>query len=136
MRSGAVLLGALACGPAGSDAGAEAPAVVAELGEWFDLALGQRADVAGFRVEFARVAEDSRCPEAVQCVQAGNAAVAFAVESEAGKATLTLHTDRTPRAAAAMGRALRLVELRPRPAEGAPPDSAAYEATLIVEPAP
>lgn len=136
MRSAAALLGALACGPAASDAGPDPPAVEAELGERFDLGLGQRADVAGFRVEFARVVEDSRCPEAVQCVQAGNAAVAFAVESEAGSATLTLHTGREPRAAAVMARALRLVELRPRPAEGTLPDSLGYEATLIVEPAP
>jgi hypothetical protein len=82
------------------------------------------------------VAEDSRCPADVECAQAGNAAAAFAVESEAGSATLTLHTGREPRRAAAMGRALNLIELRPRPAQGAPPDSIAYVATLVVEPAP
>jgi hypothetical protein len=110
--------------------------VEAAYGERFDLGLGERADVAGFRVAFTRVAEDSRCPEDARCVQAGNAAAAFAVESEAGSATLTLHTDREPRRAAVMGHALRLVELRPRPKEGAPPHSAAYAATLIVETAP
>ncbi|CAN5848275.1 hypothetical protein BH20GEM1_BH20GEM1_06650 [soil metagenome] len=132
----ALLLGALACGPEDSDARADAPVVKADLGERFELALGERADVAGFRVAFVRVAEDLRCPEAVLCAQDGNAAVAFAVKSEAGSATLTLHTDREPRAAAAMGHALRLVELRPRPAEGVLRHSTNYQATLIVEPAP
>jgi hypothetical protein len=97
--------------------------VEAAYGERFDLGLGERADVAGFRVAFTRVVEDSRCPEDARCVQAGSA-------------TLTLHTDREPRRAAVMGHALRLVELRPRPKEGAPPHSAAYAATLIVETAP
>ena len=90
----------------------------------------------GFRVVFRRIAEDSRCPAGARCVQAGNAAAAFSVGSEAGSATLTLHTDREPRRAAAMGRALRLIALRPRPAEGAAPDTAAYVATLLVDLAP
>jgi hypothetical protein len=131
-----LLFATLACGPGDPDSAADAPAVEAAYGERFDLVLGERADVAGFRVAFTRVAEDSRCPEDARCVQAGNAAAAFAVESEAGSATLTLHTDREPRRAAVMGRALRLIELRPRPMEGALPDSAAYVATLIVETAP
>lgn len=138
MRSTAVLLllSSLACGRGGSSADAEPPTVEAAYGERFGLSVGERADVGGFRVAFTRVSEDSRCPEDVRCVQAGNAAAAFAVEGDAGSATLTLNTDREPRWAAAMGHALNLVELRPRPANGALPDPAAYEATLVVEPAP
>ncbi len=137
MRRAAVLLTlpALACG-SGPSSEPDAPTVEAAYGERFDLSLGERADVAGFHVAFARVSEDSRCPEDVQCVHAGNAAAAFGVEREAGRATLTLNTDREPRRAAAMGHALRLVELRPRPVGGALPDSEAYEATLVVEPEP
>ena len=129
-----LFLPVLACEPGSPGADPDAPAVEAAYGERFNLSPGERADVGGFRVAFARVAEDSRCPPEVRCVQAGNAAAAFAVESDAGSATLTLHTDREPRRAAAMGYALSLVELRPRPVEGALPDSAAYEATLVVEP--
>ncbi len=135
----AIVLGALACSD-GSGAGGGAAAIgdaVVETayGEPFDLGLGERALVAGeFRVTFDRVAEESRCPEGAECVQAGNAAAAFAVESDAGSATLTLNTGREPRRAAAMGGELRLVELSPRPDAGA--GTSAYEATLIVSPAP
>jgi hypothetical protein len=124
----------LACGRGEPGGGPDPPAVEAAYGEPFDLSLGERAHVGGFRVVFKRVAEDSRCPEGMRCVQARNAAAAFAVESDAGSATLTLNTDREPRGAAAMGYGLRLVELRPSPT--VPPDSTAYVATLVVDPAP
>jgi hypothetical protein len=69
-------------------------------------------------------------------VEAGNAAAAFAVASDAGRATLTLNTGHDPRSAAAMGGRLRLVELAPPPRADAPTDSEAYVATVIVSPAP
>jgi hypothetical protein len=129
-----LLITALACGPAEEG---ERPGVEADYGERFDLSLGERAVVEGvLRVAFARVSEDSRCPEGVECVQAGNAAAVLAVESDVGSATLTLHTGRVPRQAATMGYMVRLVELRPQPAGGAPVDSAAYRASLVVERAP
>jgi hypothetical protein len=131
-----LLLGTLACGPGDHEGSPEAPVVEAGYGQRFDLGLGERADVDGFRVVFTRIAEDSRCPEGAECVQAGNAAAAFSVGSEEGSATLTLHTDREPRRAAAMGRALRLIELRPRPVAEVRPDTVGYVATLLVEPAP
>lgn len=111
--------------------------VKASYGEPFELRLGARALVAGeFRVTFERVAEESRCPTGAECVQAGNAAAAFAVESDVGNATLTLNTGRAPESAAAMGGELRLVELGPPPRAGAVSDTSAYVATLIVSPAP
>jgi hypothetical protein len=129
-----LLFSAFTCGQAEET---ETPAVEADYGERFVLALGDHSDVGGrFRVTFARVSEDSRCPEGVECVQAGNAAATFAVESEEGSASLTLNTGREPRRAAAMGHVLGLIDLRPRPSTGAPVDSAAYEATLMVEPVP
>jgi hypothetical protein len=128
-----LLISALGCGPAEE---AERPAVEADYGERFELSLGERAVVEGvLRVAFARVSEDSRCPEG-ECLQAGNAAAVLAVESDVGSATLTLNTGREPRQAATMGYTLRLVELRPQPADGAPVDSAAYRASLVVERAP
>lgn len=135
----ATLVAALACGGESEEASGNGQAAVVEAayGEPFDLELGARALVGGeFGVRFDRVAEDSRCPEAARCLQAGNGAAAFAVESEAGRATLTLNTDREPRRAAAAGRELRMVELDPRPRADAPPDTSAYVATVIVSPAP
>lgn len=123
----------LACGPSGH----AAPSVRAGYGESFVLALGETAEVGdAYRVRFDRVSEDSRCPADARCVQAGNAAAAFGVESERGSATLTLHTDRAPRSAAAMGGELTLMDLAPLPATGVEPDSADYRATVIVRPAP
>ena len=132
---------ALACGGGSGEGGGPAevgePVVEAPYGEPFELRLGERGLVAGeFRVTFERVAEESRCPVDAQCVEAGNAAAAFAVGSDAGTATLTLNTGREPGSAAAMGGQLRLVELAPRPHARGVTDSSAYVATLIVSPAP
>lgn len=113
------------------------PAQRAAYGDRFTLRLGESAVVdGGYRIRFTRVGEDSRCPEAVECAPGGSAAAAFAIDSRRGSATLTLHTDREPRKAAAMGGEVSLVELLPRPLGGAPPDTADYRATLIVEEAP
>lgn len=135
MRSTAIVLAALACGGGpGEGTGEVGDAVaVARYGEPFDLELGERAEVAGeFSVTFQRVAEESRCPVGVACVAEGNAAAAFAVESDAGSATLTLNTSREPRSAAAMGGELRLLGLMPEPRADRAADSLKYEATLMV----
>lgn len=130
----ACFLVALACGEAGTPG---EPPLQASYGEPFDLPLGRRASVGGeLRVTFARVAEDSRCPTGADCPEPGNAAAVFAVAGDRGSATLTLHTGREPRRIAAAGHALELVELRPARSSGEPPDSADYEATLVVRPAP
>ena len=136
----AAVVAALACGGAEDRSEPAEPArelVSAAYEVPFDLAIGERALVAGaLHVAFERVAEETRCPEGVRCVQAGNAAAAFAVEGGAGSATLTLNTGREPRSAAAAGHELRLVGLEPRPPADVAIDAAAYEATLIVTPAP
>lgn len=141
MRAMPLAVAALACGGGSGNGSGPAEAgeavVEARYEEPFDLGLGERALVAGeFQVTFVRVAEDSRCPDDAECVQAGNAAAAFAVESDAGKATLTLNTGREPRSAAAMDGELRLVELAPLPGADAVVDTSAYVATVIVSPAP
>ena len=127
-------LATLACGRAGAPGES---ALRASYGEPFDLPLGRRASVGGeLDVTFARVAEDSRCPTGADCAEPGNAAAMFAVEGDRGSASLTLHTGREPRRIAAAGHVLELVELRPAPSPGAAPDSADYEATLIVRRVP
>ncbi len=136
-----LMVAALACGGGSEEASGAAGGgeTVVEAGyeEPFDLGLGRSALVAGeFRVTFERVAEESRCLRGAECVQAGNAAAAFAVASDAGTATLTLNTGREPRSAAAMGGQLRLVELAPQPTADAPTESEAYVATVIVSHAP
>jgi hypothetical protein len=130
----ALLATAVACGKAGGPAES---GIVARYGEPFDLPLAERAIVGGdFRVTFDRVADDERCASGPECAGPGSAAVVLKVEGEAGSATLTLHTGREPRRAAAAGHALELVELRPAPSPEAPPDPGVYGVTLVVTPVP
>jgi hypothetical protein len=130
----ALLATAVACGKAREP---EESGVQASYGEPFDLPLAERAIVGGdFRLTFDHVAEDERCAPGSECAAPGSAAVVLKVEGEAGTATLTLHTGREPRRAAAAGHALELVELRPAPSPDAVPDPGGYEVTLVVTPVP
>jgi hypothetical protein len=129
-----ISLATVACGEAGGPAESS---VQASYGEPFDLSLDERARVGGeFRVTFDRVAEDSRCASGADCAAPGNAAVVLKIDGEEGTATLTLHTGREPRRAAAAGHSLELVELRPARSPDAPPDPEDYEVTLVVGPLP
>jgi len=64
------------------------------LGQEFNLRVGQQAAVNGghFRVRFASVANDSRCPANVTCVWAGNAEVLIEAEASGRRANLKLNT--------------------------------------------
>jgi hypothetical protein len=53
------------------------------LDEPFRLAVGETARLGDHSVRFVAVAEDSRCPEGVQCVWAGVATVRVEVDGEA-----------------------------------------------------
>ncbi|HET9332708.1 MAG TPA: hypothetical protein VFQ21_03920 [Gemmatimonadota bacterium] len=130
----AISLATVACREAGGPAES---AVQATYEEPFDLSLDERASVGGeFRVTFDRVTEDSRCASRAECAPPGNAAVVLKIDGEEGTATLTLHTGREPRRAAAAGHALELVELRPARSPDSPPDPEDYEVTLLVAPLP
>jgi hypothetical protein len=61
-----VLILLLGCGPTN---------INADLGETFTLAIGQSAHITseGMEVNFIEVIADSRCPEGVQCIWAGEA---------------------------------------------------------------
>lgn len=146
-RSGfapALALALVACagGGDGNAPPAEAPApaaVPAEPGRPFDLPYGRTASVAdgALTIAFRRLVEESRCPEGVQCPAAGNAAAELAVETAGGAAaTLVLNTARRPGEAPAHGWRVRLEGLAPAPVAGAPVDTAAYVASLLVDRSP
>lgn len=107
-----------------------------EVGEAFRLAVGDRARIGddGLGVGFRGVRQDSRCPTDVECVWAGDAAVALTVAvGRAAPRTVTLHTHQAPRATRAEGLVLRVVSLAPEPVSTrriAPDD---YVVTLIAE---
>lgn len=107
-----------------------------ELGEAFDLSVGERARVGddGLVIGFRGVREDSRCPIDVECVWTGDGAVALSVTlGRSARRTITLHTNLEPRAEAIGDHVLRLVDLAPVPVSTRPIDPDAYVATLVVE---
>ena len=107
----------------------------ASLDTPFVLQSGQRAIVAGegLTVSFQGVPTDSRCPNGVQCVWAGNAVVR-AVLSRDGKAFgAELNTTLEPRSVGYLDYDVALVSLVPAPENGggAVPQSQ-YRATFVV----
>lgn len=107
----------------------------AEAGREFKLKAGQTARLRGerVRVRFAAVAEDSRCPQGVVCVWAGNAKVSLVLEREGGgRAGVELNTGVEPKVASAHGYEIRLVGLSPHPRADAKIDPKEYVATLVV----
>ncbi|HKG90652.1 MAG TPA: hypothetical protein VKA84_02100, partial [Gemmatimonadaceae bacterium] len=122
-----------------SDAQVAVAATTARIGQPFDLAFGQSADLTGtnLRLTFTRVAGDSRCPTDVQCVWEGDAEIAVRIDRGGTPAgTAELHTS-------AGGGGLREVDydghlvialqsLAPAPRSGHPIPDAGYVATLLV----
>jgi len=108
----------------------------AALGQEFDVRVGQWVTIEGerLRVTFDRVAEDSRCPEGVQCVWAGNAKVVLRLsKARRRSSTMTLNTGTDPKQAAYRGYEVRLVKLEPYPKEKRRIRRRDYAATLVVE---
>lgn len=131
-----LIIAAAACAGSGAAVGSTPSATkVVAIGQDFDLAPGQTAVVDGgaLSVTFVTVAEDSRCPTGVQCVWAGNGAVALMVDTPGtGKQTVTLNTTLTPRTVKAGPYEISLVGLKPYPKQGSPIPPATYAATLQI----
>lgn len=105
------------------------------LGKEFKLRVGRGAVVRGegLRAEFVSVVEDSRCPEGVNCIWAGNAKISLRLRKAGQKpATFDLNTGADPRSASHLGYEVTLVRLDPHPKADAPPNKKAYVATLLV----
>lgn len=89
-----------------------------EVGEEFELRVGERATLAELRlyVRFIQVTDDSRCPTRAECVWAGDGAVLLEIAPQDGDAyELTLHTLLDPKVASLGGVELSLVRLDPYP---------------------
>ena len=80
-------------------------------------------------VKFLAVTEDSRCPEGVDCVWAGNAKVQIKVTGRRGASKIfELNTNLPPRAVKFEGYEIKLVKLAPYPQAGSKNDENAYTA--------
>ena len=88
------------------------------LNQDFDLKVGQTVSVQGTRLKvgFQMVAEDSRCPEDVTCVWAGNAKVVLSVNRSGrpgGATTINLNSGLNPKHIAYQGYDIKLVGVKP-----------------------
>jgi hypothetical protein len=108
---------------------------MAPLNQEFGIMLGDTVWIQGelLRIDFQRVAEDSRCPEGVNCVWAGNAKVALRVmKARRRSQTMMLNTMLNPKQGSYRGYEVRLVKLEPHPKKGVRLRRREYVATLIV----
>lgn len=105
------------------------------LGEEFKLGVGKSAAVKGegLGIEFVAVAEDSRCPQGVDCIWEGNAKVRLRLTRGGGApAEIELNTNLEPQRSAAHGYEVRLTGLSPYPKANEPVDKKSYVASLEV----
>ncbi len=99
------------------------------------LKLGKQAKAhhSRLKIRFVEVSEDSRCPERVACVWAGNARVKFEVTSRGGATkTFEANTGVGPKGDQFDGWAIELVSLTPLPTTKGKPEPKRYTATFTV----
>jgi hypothetical protein len=100
-----------------------------------EIKVGQERKVGGtdLRIAFERVAEDSRCPEGVQCVWAGNARARFAAaDRKGGCVEFDLNTGVEPFEYRFGEHTIRLAKLAPHPAANRELKPGDYVATVVV----
>ena len=112
-------------------------ATTVPLDQDFVLPVGTTVGVSGtdLVLRFVLVSEDSRCPEDVQCVTAGDATVRLAAREDRGRelaVELRLAGEASEVRLGAYR--VRLQGLAPRPRSGQPLPSRDYVATLRVRP--
>jgi hypothetical protein len=104
-------------------------------GKTVNVRAGQQVSVAAYklRILFVAVREDSRCPEGVQCVWAGNARVALTLSGAGARtASVELNTMTAPREIAYANYTIRLISLAPRPVQDGRPKARDYVATFVI----
>ena len=114
-----------------------APPQDVTLGQEFDVRVGRWVTVEGerLRVTFDRVAEDSRCPEGVNCIWAGNVRVALLVKGP-GKAQRRekLNTATEPRELKLNGRTVTISKVSPAKVVEREIKTGSYRITLSLAP--
>jgi hypothetical protein len=102
----------------------------------FSLGIGQTARIEGDKlvIKFKAVLEDSRCPNNVACVWAGNGKVELEVlDIDGQNKTVTLNTEEEPKATTLKGHKLTLISLNPPRVDGVKMSPGDYSVTLLVE---
>ena len=107
----------------------------AQLNEEFRIKVGQQVTIKKLSIKFSAVNSESRCPTGVQCIWAGNAAIAVEISKKNKKpvpATLNTNTGVQPNELDYKGYKIKLVGLNPYPKINETIDEKDYEVTLIV----
>lgn len=92
-----------------------------------------KVDGDDLRIAFDRVAEDSRCPEGVQCVWQGNARVRLVARNRKGECVeFDLNTSAGPSEYEFGEYTIRLARLSPHPTADSKPKPGDYRATVVV----
>lgn len=102
-----------------------------QLGEEFELKFGEQASLENGKllITFKEVLEDSRCPEGVTCVWAGNAQIVLILNDI--EATLNTYLEQQQRNVT--GYHIKLKSLIPYPVYEEVIEKETYVASLVVE---
>jgi hypothetical protein len=106
------------------------------LDKEFSLGIGQTASIEGEKlvIKFKAVLEDSRCPNNVVCVWAGNGKVEFEIlDIDEQNKTVILNTEEKPGATTLKRNKLTLISLNPPRIDGVSISPGDYSVTLLVE---
>lgn len=102
------------------------------------IKVGETTFVDNIEIRFGAVPEDSRCPEDVQCVWAGNAQIQLGVGPPRGTQGPTqlvlLNTMEGAKSGDAWGLRMTLIDLTPAPKSTQPITPDSYVVRLKVEP--
>ncbi len=84
------------------------------------------------KVKFLSLVEDSRCPEGVNCIWAGNAKIVVEISDKRQKEKFEINTNLGPKGATFGGYAINLTDLSPAPKQGKTTDKKSYIATFEI----
>ena len=87
---------------------------------------------AGFKIKFAEMVEDSRCPVGTTCIWAGNAKVKIEIRGRGGARSFELNSTTQPAVVNYSGYEIKLTSLTPRPAVNVRINPDKYLATFEV----
>ena len=107
-----------------------APGALTTLAPGQSVVVGSGGD--SLRVTFQRVEADSRCPLDVQCVSAGDAAIAFRLAHAGREAGTELHTMLEPKQVEYDGFVLRLASVTPARRSTQPVQPGDYRVQVVV----
>jgi len=107
----------------------------AQTSQQINLRVNNQKAIAGSKltIKFVSILEESRCPEGVNCIHAGNAKIQIKVAKRGGAAkTFELNTNFDPNSISFEGYEIKLINLVPAPKENIRINRNGYTATLIV----